>query len=276
MRKSSLIVLFLYATSLYAQTPLQIKHCAATLTCTLPAAKAGDLALVVSTGRNFTDPKESWTLASVIAGWYGGGGSYDSVSYATAAGGDIVITFSSAVADISMLEYLPATFDQQNKSIAVCCTTGNAGPLTVTNSNELLILVINSSPGTATFSVPGFTTEDNGKSYLVFDEQVAAGTYSTAISNPAPYGAQLFAFKLGPPPPFVWNMPGLGNVTFPMQIPPACGPSDGVCSIQIQVCDTSQTPPVCLTASQGTLSLIKTVTLPVPQTQTIPVAVASP
>jgi hypothetical protein len=79
----------------------------------------------------------------------------------------------------------------------------------------------------------------------------------------------------GPPPPFVWVMPGLGTATFPMQIPPACGPNDGTCSIQIQVCDTSQTPPVCMTAPIGTLSLIKTISLPTPQVQTIPVVVVT-
>jgi hypothetical protein len=75
----------------------------------------------------------------------------------------------------------------------------------------------------------------------------------------------------GPPPPFVWVMPGLGTATFSMYVPPACGPNDGTCSIQIQVCDTSQTPPVCMTAPVGTLSLVKSITLPTPQVQTIPI-----
>lgn len=80
----------------------------------------------------------------------------------------------------------------------------------------------------------------------------------------------------GSPPPFVWVMPGLGTATFPMQIPPACGPSDGTCSIQIQVCDTSKTPPVCMTASQGTITLLKNVMLPAPQQQAIPLVTVTP
>jgi hypothetical protein len=81
--------------------------------------------------------------------------------------------------------------------------------------------------------------------------------------------------QAGPPPPFVWVMPGLGTATFPMYVPPACGPNDGTCSIVIQVCDTSQTPPLCMTAPVGTLSLIKTISLPTPQVQTIPVVVVT-
>ena len=80
----------------------------------------------------------------------------------------------------------------------------------------------------------------------------------------------------GPPPPFVWVMPGLGTATFPMNIPPACGPSDGTCSIQIQVCDTSKTPPVCMVSSQGTITLLKNITLPTPQQQAIPLVTVTP
>lgn len=73
----------------------------------------------------------------------------------------------------------------------------------------------------------------------------------------------------GPPPPLVFTIPGLGTATFPMVAPPSCGPNDGTCSIQIQVCDTSVSPPNCITSSQGTIVLIKSVTLPIPQTSAI-------
>ncbi len=90
-----------------------------------------------------------------------------------------------------------------------------------------------------------------------------------SIQNPTVNAIQLV--PAGPPPPFVWVMPGLGTATFTMYVPPACGPNDGTCSIAIQVCDTSQTPPLCMTAPIGTLSLLKTISLPTPQTQTIPI-----
>jgi hypothetical protein len=80
----------------------------------------------------------------------------------------------------------------------------------------------------------------------------------------------------GTPTPFVWIMPGLGMATFPMYIPPACGPADGACSIQIQVCDTSKTPPLCMTSSQGTITLLKNITLPTPQQQSIPLVTVTP
>jgi hypothetical protein len=86
----------------------------------------------------------------------------------------------------------------------------------------------------------------------------------------------------GPPPPYVFQLQGGPKVTFPMTSPPACTPADGTCSITIQisapvgtVCTTDSTGTIC-TGAVGTLSLVKSVTLPVPQTQTIPVAVASP
>jgi hypothetical protein len=78
-----------------------------------------------------------------------------------------------------------------------------------------------------------------------------------------------------PPQPYVHVMPGLGTATFSMQIPPACGPADGVCSITVEFCD-AMTPPNCHTGNAGTLSLIKVVSLPTPQTQKIPVAVLKP
>lgn len=108
--------------------------------------------------------------------------------------------------------------------------------------------------------------------------QLPAGT-STIVLQPTSGDLQISdALTLtpsGPPPPFVWIMPGLGTATFPMQIPPACGPNDGTCSIEIQVCDTSVNPPNCITSSQGTITLLKNVTLPTPQQQSIPLVVVT-
>jgi hypothetical protein len=72
----------------------------------------------------------------------------------------------------------------------------------------------------------------------------------------------------GTPPPFVWVMPGLGTATFTMYVPPACGPSDGACSITIMICDMNNN---CTTGNTGSLYLIKTSSLPNPQVLTIPV-----
>jgi hypothetical protein len=90
----------------------------------------------------------------------------------------------------------------------------------------------------------------------------------------------LVAVATGPPPPFLFQLQGGPLVNFPMYIPPACGPNDGTCSIQIQVvmpanlCSTDPTgQTMTCTGTSGQINLLKNITLPVPQTQTIPVAV---
>jgi hypothetical protein len=46
-----------------------------------------------------------------------------------------------------------------------------------------------------------------------------------------------------------------------------CEPNDGTCTIQFQVCNTAN-PPVCSMLPFGTIQMVKTVTLPTPQTLT--------
>jgi len=84
----------------------------------------------------------------------------------------------------------------------------------------------------------------------------------------------------GPPAPYVFQLQGGPSIQFPMSAPPACGASDGTCSIQIQVvvpassCSTDPTgQTMTCTGTSGQINLLKNITLPVPQTQTIPVAV---
>jgi hypothetical protein len=72
--------------------------------------------------------------------------------------------------------------------------------------------------------------------------------------------------------------PGCCTLTFSItdasQVP-KCRPTDGVCSIQIQICDGA-TPPNCITGTAGSVTLIKTFSLPVQQTVTVPVVQAGP
>jgi hypothetical protein len=124
----------------------------------------------------------------------------------------------------------------------------------------------------------GFTLESfPHNAHLEDQTQAIAGPISSGVlwSGAVNWTQGIVALKVSNQP-LVWVMPGLGTATFPMNIPPACSPTDGTCSIQIQVCDTSKTPPVCMTSSQGTITLLKNVTLPTPQQQSIPLVTVTP
>lgn len=86
-----------------------------------------------------------------------------------------------------------------------------------------------------------------------------------------------------PPTPLQVLIPGLSaTLTFPIASAaavPACLPSDGVCSITIQwsgpvACDTAS-PPNCTMGAPGILFFVKTVTLPTPQTVSMPIVSVS-
>ena len=87
----------------------------------------------------------------------------------------------------------------------------------------------------------------------------------------------------GPPPPFVWQQPGL-SATFPLQLPPSCGPSDGTpCSFSLQVvmpasqCSVDPTgATMTCTGNVGTVNLLKSITLPTPQTQSVTIVTVAP
>jgi uncharacterized cupredoxin-like copper-binding protein len=107
---------------------------------------------------------------------------------------------------------------------------------------------------------------------------ISTGTVVIQFTHGTANNPEINAIDLEPgtPQPFIWTMPGLGVATFTMFVPPSCGPNDGTCSIQMQACDTSVTPPNCVTTSQGTLALIKTFSLPTQQTTTTQVVTVVP
>ena len=84
----------------------------------------------------------------------------------------------------------------------------------------------------------------------------------------------LFALQPVVPPakPFVYQLQGGPSASFPMTIPPACGPADGPnCTITIQLTDTNNN--VVPTPLYGTVSLVKT---GAQGTQVIPMVVIGP
>lgn len=122
----------------------------------------------------------------------------------------------------------------------------------------------------------GFTLRGVSNIFIEDSIQAAAGPVNVTAAYSSTVNAYQYAVSFkptAPPSPFVFQLQGGPKVTFPMTAPPACTPADGTCSIAIQVCMPDGV--TCMTGI-GTLSLLKTVTLPVPQTQTTIVAVAGP
>lgn len=127
----------------------------------------------------------------------------------------------------------------------------------------------------------GFTLEGNANVFLETAKQAAFGTVTSSVtySGSVSWHQNVASFSLATlPAPLQITVPGLATFTFPIadvsQVP-ACTLADGVCSLAIQVCDAAN-PPNCLTSAAGTLAIVKTATLPIPQTQTTLLVKASP
>lgn len=117
------------------------------------------------------------------------------------------------------------------------------------------------------------------------DATVSSGTLVIDLTATAdnPKCSAIEILPGGPPAPYQFVLSSCCTITFPIanasQVP-TCTKADGVCSITLQItcaktCTPCDSAGACFTGV-GTLALVKTVTLPVPQTLTIPVAVASP
>jgi hypothetical protein len=254
MRRNSLLALLLLASPAFAQTPVPVVN---------PSFEASG----------------GWTFGPGSGPWAPGSGAYASIpdgkliGYANANGS---ITQDLGVSALSNNIYTLQLWVGHRLD-------GYAAKATIqllAGTTSLCSLTVDSSTIPAgtfaqqTLTCPVGATAPTGDLII---SVVSAGT-QTDIDNVT------LSYAPATPQSFVWQMPGLGTVTFPMQIPPACGPSDGVCSIQIQIvmpaangtCSADSNQNITCTGNAGTLNLIKTVSLPVPQTQTIVVAIASP
>ena len=288
MKKWTSALLLLCASSAAAQTPIAIQTCAivqvagqqGSYSCTfVNPVKAGDTIVFPEVGAvaSIADSQGgTWTndvAKPQLAFWHElnakGGQTTETVK----------MTSPEALNGV-FAEYPPAT-GVQTSPIA---SGGGTTPLSFSLAAPAGSIAIGfGSQWTNSWQGPsaagaGFTLESPGGLWFEDKQISAAGniTASATYSAPMYWFAGAAVLSIGPPPPFVWQMPGLGTATFPMNIPPACGPSDGTCSIQIQVCDTSKTPPVCMTSSQGTITLLKNITLPAPQQQSIPLVTVTP
>jgi hypothetical protein len=153
-------------------------------------------------------------------------------------------------------------------------TTGKAsGSLTLPVANCLVLAYAVS--GTVS-NASGWTALSTLDSNLT--ASIAGGKAGAIIS--ASFGVSqdwslvLFALQPFIPPakPFVYQLQGGPQVSFPMTIPPACGPADGPsCTITIQITDANGN--VVLSGVTGTISLVKS---GAQGTQVFPVAVAGP
>ncbi len=120
-------------------------------------------------------------------------------------------------------------------------------------------------PGNAAFDVPVTST---GKLAIEFD---------SIVQNAKIDAIEILPIAAAPPPPLVLTFAGSGAgkgivATFFLangtQVPTCNQAVDGDCSLDIQVTLPDGTV---VTGKVGGLSLVKTVTLPIPQTQTIPI-----
>lgn len=161
-------------------------------------------------------------------------------------------------------------------------SAADSGSILTTAGNELIVGVASSDGSSTATAGTGFTLLDSaGKVFSEYQLQPLAGAVDARMSlSPAPawWADAVASFKPKPPAAFQVHIAGLGTASFPIanasQVP-ECTAADGTCSIVVQICDNG-TPQNCLTSNSGTLSLLKTKSLPMPQTATVPIASVSP
>jgi hypothetical protein len=132
-------------------------------------------------------------------------------------------------------------------------------------------------------NVSGWTALSTFDGNLVaFKIQPTPAILQPAFHPSASYTETLIVFHAGTPPPLTLTFPGCctltagPSLTFP--IDPSqffCMPADGQCTDVIQVCDAA-TPPKCMTGNGGSISIVKTISLPIPQMKTIKIITATP
>jgi hypothetical protein len=155
--------------------------------------------------------------------------------------------------------------------------SGTSGAASATIGSLAGDLVLAMGESGSVSNSTGWTALSKLNSNLLTSE-ATAGAVTASFSASGAWNLVLVDIPPAVVAPFRVTLPGCCTVTFPItsasQVP-SCTATDGTCSIVIQICDAAN-PPNCLSSNAGTLSLVKTVTLPTPQTQTIPVATAGP
>jgi hypothetical protein len=204
-----------------------------------------------------------------------------------AAGGSTFTVKASAAVNYISLGCVPIKSAVDASKAPVLSAIGSAlsSSLTLaTGPGDIVVAFIaedQSGNGDVFTPAAGYTlVEDAGKT----DGFAIAVSNGTTAGNPsftlAPAGRSTIisavAFKAPPtaPQPTVLPIAGLGTastlISSAGQVP-TCTAADGVCSIVVQVCDRNRNCFV-LPVDGGTLELVKTVTLPQPQTLTVTVA----
>lgn len=201
---------------------------------------------------------------------------------------------SNARQGVAIFYLIPATPGAQTVTektngnvqyVSLSCNELKLGPMDVAKSADAAAVTLGAAAADTTYTAIIEDQSGNGDSFTIgsgftFSENDGAHAFADAIGtgNPAftvnpSRNTLVAAVAFQPPPtspqPVQFAVPGLGTATFPLTGPQVsqlyCAAADGVCSIQIRVCDAN-VPPNCLTSGAGSLSLVKTATLPVPQT----------
>ena len=290
MKGTLLFALLLAALPVFAQTPTISQSASAAWGGT----KTGSVSVAATAGHTL------WVGCNLPSGFM--------VAGATDSQGDSFVLQQTQVAKtVSQAQYVFLASNIKGGTTKVTCTA-NTAP----GSGEIYVLDIvgadPNNPVCASASFDGTTGEANGSLTLpVANCLILAYTVSGTVSNAsgwtalstldsnlvasiaggkagtitsAAFGVSqdwsmiLLALQPVVPPtkPFVYQLQGGPNVTFPMTIPPACGPTDGPnCTITIQITDANGN--VVLSGVTGTISLVKS---GAQGTQVVPVAVAGP
>lgn len=140
-------------------------------------------------------------------------------------------------------------------------TDGYTAPVTPTQDGELIVVIGNNhttnSPGIT--GANGFTVRANANQFIgdMLQAKAAPIYGEVTYATPVLWCQRTISYKPGgPPPPFVWPMPGFGTFTFPMYAPPDCAMTAGVCSIV--ACNTTKN--ICVTllpGEQGSIVIAK-------------------
>lgn len=275
-----LFLLLLFASPCLAQTPTVAAHAAAVTSTTKSSVtlsvNASDLIFVVCV----PDPTSAQLTVTDSAGDtfapFTVSVSHDTATVRTfwtrSAGIVASLTVTCTAPNAITYNQIYATVVSGGGSPAASSASGDSSPAVAKIASAAGDLVLAMVESGSASNATGWTSLLSLDSNLLAS-LTAAGSVSASFPVSRSWNIVLIDI---PPAVFTWQLLGGPKIAFPMQAPPSCGPNDGACSIQIQACDTSQSPPVCLTTSQGTVSLVKTVTLPVPQAIVTPVAVTNP
>lgn len=279
------LLMLLFASSLAAQTPVVDSHAASAAGSVKLSVQAGDLTLAFYV----PDPKVAGNCSDGTNAYVPLGQTSGTVDTAEI----FAFLTRSAVANTALTITCSPTTTYRQVYAASVTGAGTPSAAAFSGSSATAAGTISAAPGDLVIAMVEANSSVNGvpagwAALSTLDSnllasQVANGSVSVSFPVSGAWNMMLIDIPpAGPQPPLTLAFPGSGTgsgftLTFPIanasQVPTCNLSIDGNCMLQIEFCDTS-VPPVCTIGNAGTLYLVKTVTLPVPQKQEIVVVTA--